>query len=123
MKRRDFLACAALAPTALAIRPARAAEGWRSFDVVTRVDVAEPAGATRLWLPVPLREAGDYQRVLAMHWHAPGAAVSPTAAFRRLGCLARFRVREAHGYSRHHPGRGAVRRAGAACSGERSPDR
>jgi len=75
MKRRDFLACATLAPAALVIHPACAAGGWRSFDVVTRVDVADPAGPTRLWLPVPLREAGDYQRVLATQWDAPGAQV------------------------------------------------
>ena len=26
---------------------------WRTFDVTTRVEIAAPAGATRVWLPVP----------------------------------------------------------------------
>ena len=26
---------------------------WRTFDVTTRVEIAEPQGATRIWLPVP----------------------------------------------------------------------
>jgi transglutaminase-like putative cysteine protease len=26
---------------------------WRTFDVTTRVEIAEPVGETRLWLPVP----------------------------------------------------------------------
>jgi transglutaminase-like putative cysteine protease len=26
---------------------------WRTFDVTTRVEIADPQGATRIWLPVP----------------------------------------------------------------------
>jgi transglutaminase-like putative cysteine protease len=73
MKRRDLLAFATLAPMGLAVRPACASQDWRTYDVVTRVEVHDPAGPTRVWLPVPLREAGDYQRVAAMRWDAPGA--------------------------------------------------
>lgn len=80
MQRRDFLAQCSLAAPAVTLalaspltwsapRPA----GWRTFDVVTSVDVAGAEGATQLWLPVPLREGGDYQRRIALHFDAPGA--------------------------------------------------
>ena len=26
---------------------------WRTFDVTTRIEIAAPQGATRVWLPVP----------------------------------------------------------------------
>jgi len=34
-------------------RFAPAVGAWRTFDVTTRVEIAEPQGATRVWLPVP----------------------------------------------------------------------
>jgi transglutaminase-like putative cysteine protease len=33
---------------------------WRSFEVITKVDVIKPVGATRVWLPVPLTKSTDY---------------------------------------------------------------
>ncbi len=33
---------------------------WRSFEVITKVDVIKPVGATRVWLPVPLTKQTDY---------------------------------------------------------------
>jgi transglutaminase-like putative cysteine protease len=81
MKRRNFLLGAAAGSAALALRMPRAQaadaaadQGWRTFETVTRVDVAEPAGTTRVWLPVPMRQATDYQHTLDTHWDAPGAA-------------------------------------------------
>ncbi len=40
---------------------------WRTFELTTTVNVAEPKGATQLWLPVPDVE-GDYQRPLDNSW-------------------------------------------------------
>jgi len=40
------------APTAER-RFAPAVGNWRTFDVTTRVEIADPQGATRVWLPVP----------------------------------------------------------------------
>jgi transglutaminase-like putative cysteine protease len=33
---------------------------WRTFEVITRVEVADPVGAVRVWLPVPLMSNTDY---------------------------------------------------------------
>ena len=83
MMRRDFLvrlsagaplaALALKSPGAFATAAPNAAAGWRTFDVVTSVDVAGAEGATQLWLPVPLAEAGDYQKRTAIKFAAPGA--------------------------------------------------
>ena len=82
MRRRDFLVHLSTAVPAAACvtwpRLLRAAEpplppGWRSFEIVTSVEVAAPAGHTQLWLPMPVKAASDYQRLLSMNWDAPGA--------------------------------------------------
>lgn len=44
-------------------------DDWREFDVVTRVEVLQPAGRTRVWLPTPLAET-DYQRTLGDTYRA-----------------------------------------------------
>ena len=41
---------------------------WRTFEVVTRVEVANPAGPTRVWLPMPLAVDTDYQKSLGQGW-------------------------------------------------------
>ncbi|HKY08451.1 MAG TPA: transglutaminase domain-containing protein [Candidatus Binatia bacterium] len=33
---------------------------WRTFEVTTRVEVADPVGAVRAWVPVPLTSNTDY---------------------------------------------------------------
>src|SRR3984957_8153589 len=82
MRRREFLLnLSALIPgAALPVWPERAAAadegvaaGWRVFEVVTSVEVAEPSGATHLWLPLPLGAPSDYQRLLSASWDAPGS--------------------------------------------------
>jgi transglutaminase-like putative cysteine protease len=64
--RRAFL-YAALAPFAAA-HAARAVEGWRTFDVTTRVEIANPSGVTRAWLPLAYPVPSDYQRVIKQRW-------------------------------------------------------
>jgi transglutaminase-like putative cysteine protease len=45
---------------------------WRTFDVTTQVEILKPAGATRIWLPLPSVNS-DYQKSLDSRWSAPGA--------------------------------------------------
>ncbi len=49
-----------------------AADGWRTFEVTTRVEVLQPAGATRIWLPAALTSSTSFQRTLANTFHAEG---------------------------------------------------
>jgi transglutaminase-like putative cysteine protease len=75
MDRRAFLkTAAALAATGGLGRwtPAHAAEPgevkWRAFEVVTRAEVANPSGSTRVWLPLPLQTDTDYMKSLGQTW-------------------------------------------------------
>lgn len=78
MNRRTFLRSAGIASTALAFpRAARlfardASPAWRTFDVVTRVEVLKPTGPTRIWLPSALLRETPYQKTLANTFTAPG---------------------------------------------------
>jgi transglutaminase-like putative cysteine protease len=86
MKRRDFLTGLSISVSAAALtgissrsRSAQAADApagpdWRKFEITTSVDVAAPAGRTRLWLPVPLNHSTSYQRTLSTQWDAVGAS-------------------------------------------------
>src|SRR5262245_62177163 len=40
---------------------------WRSFEIVTRVEIAQPSGVTRVWLPVP-SVTTEYQRAGETTW-------------------------------------------------------
>lgn len=85
MNRRGFLRancsmCAGLALTralpvfAHAVAPA----GWRTFEVVTRVDLTKPKGASRIWLPAALIRDTPYQRVLSNRITAGSGTVTMT---------------------------------------------
>ena len=83
MRRREFLRHGAVITGAAAVgvlpRTARAATGadgprWRTFEVVTRVEVSNPSGATRVWIPMPLAADTDYQKGLGHSWTGNGAA-------------------------------------------------
>jgi len=78
LNRRDWLAWAAgSAAAAGAAAPARAADQqrafaprpgeWRTFEVTTTVEIAEPKGATRVWVPLPSVD-GPYQQSLGHQW-------------------------------------------------------
>jgi transglutaminase-like putative cysteine protease len=41
---------------------------WRTFEVTTRLDVTEAAGAVRAWVPVPLMSTTEYFQREADHW-------------------------------------------------------
>jgi transglutaminase-like putative cysteine protease len=50
---------------------------WRTFEVVTRVEPAAPAGSTRVWVPVPLMSDTDYFRRLGDSWKGNAATARP----------------------------------------------
>src|SRR5712664_325390 len=70
MERRTFLktSLGASAAVALGLAPrlARAADSpteanpWRKFEALTKIEVTNPSGVTRVWVPVPLLTDTDY---------------------------------------------------------------
>ncbi len=83
MNRRDFLRSTLISASGLAFvtpRPARAFadDGWRTFELTTRIDVQKPAGATRVWMPTPLTVETPYQQTLGNTFHADGGTASFT---------------------------------------------
>ena len=70
MDRRSFLlSSSALAAAALPWRGASAAAApWRTFEVVSRVEVVRAQGVSRAWVPLPLAEATEWQRPLGNTW-------------------------------------------------------
>jgi len=88
MDRRTFLK-AAIAVPALAQAPglaslARAQQKefaprpgtWRTFEITTRVEVLEPAGVMRAWLPMPSVKA-EYQKPLGDQWSGNAKVMKP----------------------------------------------
>jgi transglutaminase-like putative cysteine protease len=79
MERRAFLdgglkLAAAAAATGLkwplhaAAVAAPATASWCTFEVVTRVELADPSGPTRVWVPLPLVPDTDYHRTVDRTW-------------------------------------------------------
>ncbi|HSD41945.1 MAG TPA: transglutaminase domain-containing protein [Burkholderiales bacterium] len=76
MNRRSFLKqglglSAGLYATGLPAPPRRALAAemkWRSFEVITRVEPADPSSVTRAWIPVPLMSETSYFRRLGDTW-------------------------------------------------------
>ncbi|MBV9307282.1 MAG: transglutaminase domain-containing protein [Acidobacteriaceae bacterium] len=80
--RRSFLQGAGVLATSFAVPTTRnfaaqdpTSSPWRTFEVTTRVEVLQPAGVTRLWIPVALRRDTPFQRTLATTFHGPGGSV------------------------------------------------
>jgi transglutaminase-like putative cysteine protease len=75
MDRRAFVAALSAAPVVIASPALRAQERaftptpgrWRTFEVVTRLEIAEARGVTQAWVPVPSVQAG-WQRSLPSTW-------------------------------------------------------
>jgi transglutaminase-like putative cysteine protease len=79
MNRRNFLRangsiCAGWALTkalpVLANTPS--ASGWRTFEVVTRIELLKPDGVSRIWVPAPLIRDTPYQRSISTRFSAQG---------------------------------------------------
>ena len=70
MERREFLRSTATATAGLALARTRswadtpAPGAWRTFEVVTRVEVLGPSGVTRVWVPTALSQETPYQKTL-----------------------------------------------------------
>jgi transglutaminase-like putative cysteine protease len=74
MERRLFLqSSAALAVSAALPLRAAAQEGWRRYEVLTRVEISQPQGVSRVWLPLPLAEETPWQRNLGSEWSGNAA--------------------------------------------------
>ncbi|HEX3176020.1 MAG TPA: transglutaminase domain-containing protein [Methylomirabilota bacterium] len=76
MKRRTFLKSAAAscavvtlaAPRMARLVHAQTSGAWRTFEVTSRVDVPDPSGVTRAWVPLPLAAQTEYHRPLGNRW-------------------------------------------------------
>ena len=82
MERRAFLRTATLASAAAALARVpvvgantTGAERWRSFEITTRVEVINPAGMTRVWVPLPLAQDTDYHKSLGQTWGGNAGSV------------------------------------------------
>lgn len=72
MNRRNFLKSSAAVTAAQAVPWSTiafaATQGWRTFETVTRVQVSDPFGKARAWVPLPLDLDTDWHRTLGNSW-------------------------------------------------------
>jgi transglutaminase-like putative cysteine protease len=88
MQRRHFLQMSAATPllgTLGAALPSLAGaaqlpagDGWRAYDVTTRIELSERTALGRVWVPLPARQlvgggGAAYQHLLDTRYEAPGA--------------------------------------------------
>jgi transglutaminase-like putative cysteine protease len=86
MNRRRFLLTSALATVSVpAVRKwklssleAAQVDDWRTFEVTTRVEVRQPSGVTRVWIPEALTDGTPFQRTLANVVQADGGTTTIT---------------------------------------------
>ena len=79
MERRKFLQ-ATLALPALATLPsavretvaAESAEGWRTYETVTKVEITQPSGISRAWVPLPWNVKSDWHNAMGNKWTGNG---------------------------------------------------
>ena len=66
MDRRTFLktSAAAAVSQALPLRASAAAD-WRTYEILTRVELQWPKGTSRAWIPLPLTQDNDWHNSLA----------------------------------------------------------
>ncbi len=71
MDRRFFLKTSA-ATAAVAMLPWRegraAIQGWRSYEIVSRVEILNPRGVSRAWIPLPSVDNNEWHRTLGSSW-------------------------------------------------------
>jgi len=79
MNRRDFLRSTSVASAAMVFpnvgrlfASGTEADGWRSFEVTTSVEVLNPSGVTRIWLPAALLNPTPFQKTLSNEFKAEG---------------------------------------------------
>jgi len=79
MNRRDFVRFAGAVSASLAfskpeclLAESATSDGWRTFEVKTRVEILQSSGATRVWLPAALSSKTPYQKTLSNEFRAEG---------------------------------------------------
>jgi transglutaminase-like putative cysteine protease len=79
MNRRDFLRSAGAVSASLAVPKAgrllaegAVSDGWRTFEVKTRVEILKSSGAARVWLPAAISSKTPFQKTLANEFNAEG---------------------------------------------------
>jgi transglutaminase-like putative cysteine protease len=98
MDRRDFLRQAGLVSASVALagrsdllaQSAPPSPKWRTFEITTRVEVLEPAGRTRIWLPTPLTIATPYQKPLGNTLTGEGGTTSTITDSESANAIACF---------------------------------
>lgn len=85
MNRRDFLRSAGIASASLAFPNAArlyaldgATSGWRTFELITRVEVLKSTGTTLVWLPAALINQTPYQKTISNTFVAEGGTAEMT---------------------------------------------
>ena len=70
MDRRAFLKTGIAASTAASLpwRGAFAASDWRTYEVLTKIELSFPKGVSRVWLPLPLIADTEWHRSLGNGW-------------------------------------------------------
>ena len=79
MNRRDFLRanssiCAgwALSRAVPVLADTPSAGEWRTFEIVTKVELLKPEGVSHIWLPAPLIRNTPYQNTISTRFKAEG---------------------------------------------------
>jgi len=80
--RRIILKGSAAIPLAAALPRWASASGafdvrpgqWRTFQMVTRLEIAKPEGKTQAWVPVPAVNEADWFKSLGSEWTSNGTA-------------------------------------------------
>src|SRR3569833_72615 len=47
---------------------------WRTFEIVTRLEIAKPEGKTKAWIPVPAVNEASWFKSLGSEWTTNGGA-------------------------------------------------
>jgi transglutaminase-like putative cysteine protease len=104
MDRRSFLAASAVLPLASSLPASAWAQDrsfaprpgqWRTFEIVTRLEIADAGGGTQAWVPVPAVDAG-WQQSLDSTWtgNAAEAALRTDPVYGARMVQARFAADE-----------------------------
>lgn len=79
MNRRNFLLTASAASAGIAFPKTTRlwaedvySGSWRTFEVITRVEVLKPSGMTRIWVPAALAQETSFQKTLSNTFQAEG---------------------------------------------------
>jgi transglutaminase-like putative cysteine protease len=81
MKRREFLQATVAMPV-LAAMPSTvretiaaqqaAGDDWRTYEIVTKVEIVNPTGVSRAWVPLPYTARTDWHNPLGSQWMGNG---------------------------------------------------